>query len=222
MFEFFFNRRKKATQKMDAGRWAAAVFAAERGNSEPMEALFNELPPGPEGKELTPKALAGLKGEDVVLIVGHGTVGSEPITDFLLKDGRIFVTRDGYDNAREKTKVQDVEAGAKLGIDPDIRTMKGNAAWVKFLVEAGGVVWIRRELCRRSPVKELLLAHRIARYEDSMRTLAATNPEEVDPQVLERALTKDAVFLIGNPHAFLCHVADYLWNYGLEDEFQAA
>ncbi len=221
MFEFL-KRRKKASHKIDAGRWAAAVFAVERGDGEPLENLLNELPPGPEGKELTPKVLSSLKGEDVVLIVGHGTVGSEPITDFLLKDGRIFVTRDGYDNAREKTKVQDVAAGAKLGIDSDIRTMKGNADWVKFLVEAGGTVWIRRELCDRTPVKELLHAYRIARYEDSMRSLAETSPEAVDPQVLERARTKDAVFLIGNPHAFLCHVADYLWNYGLEDEFQAA
>ena len=221
MFEFL-KRRKKASQKIDAARWIAAVFAAERGNGDLLESLLNELPPGPEGKELTHKALAGLKGEDVVLIVGHGTVGSEPITDFLLKDGRIFVMRDGYDSAREKTKVQDVEAGAKLGIDPDIRKMQGNTDWVKFLVEAGGTVWIRRELCGRTPVKELLQAYRIARYEDSMRSLAETNPEEVDPQVLERARTKDAVFLIGNPHAFLCHVADYLWNYGLEDEFQAS
>jgi len=119
MFEFL-KRRKKASHKIDAGRWAAAVFAVERGDGEPLENLLNELPPGPEGKELTPKVLSSLKGEDVVLIVGHGTVGSEPITDFLLKDGRIFVTRDGYDNAREKTKVQDVAAGAKLGIDSDI------------------------------------------------------------------------------------------------------
>ena len=221
MFDFL-KRRKKATKKIDAARWAAAVFAVKRGNREPLERLLNKLPPGPEGEELTPEILSALKGEDVVLIVGHGVVGSEPITDFLINDGRIFVTRDDYDSVHDKTEIQDVEAGAKLGIDPDIRTMEGNTEWVKFLVEAGGTVWIRRELCHRTPVKELLEAYRIARYEDSIRTLAKTTPEAVDPQVVERALTEHEVFLIGNPHALLCHLADYFWNYGVTDEFQAA
>lgn len=221
MFNFF-KRRKKAAHKIDAARWASAVFAMERGNREPLERLLNKLPPGPEGKELTPEVLAGLRGEDVVLIVGHGVVGSEPVTDFLLKDGRIFVTRDDYDSVHDKTDIQDVEAGAKLGIDPDIRTMKDNTAWVKFLVEAGGTVWIRRELCHRTPVKELLEAYRIARYEDAIRATAKTSPEAVDPQVLARALTEHEVFLIGNPHALLCHLADYFWNYGAADEFQAS
>lgn len=221
MFDFL-KRRKKATKKIDAARWAAAVFAMERGNRVPLEKLLNKLPPGPQGEELTPAVLATLKGDDVVLIVGHGVVGSEPITDFLLRNGRIFVTRDAYDSVHDKTAIQDVEAGAKLGIDPDIRTMAGNTEWVKFLVEAGGTVWIRRELCHRTPVKELLEAYRIARYEDSIRTLAKTTPEAVDPQVVERALTEHEVFLIGNPHALLCHLADYFWNYGVTDEFQAA
>ncbi len=189
MFDFF-KRRKKAAHKIDAACWASAVFAMERGDRNPLERLLNKLPSGPEGKELTPEVLAGLRGEDVVLIVGHGVVGSEPVTDFLLKDGRIFVTRDDYDSVHDKTEIQDLEAGAKLGIDPDIRTMKDNTAWVKFLVEAGGTVWIRRELCHRTPVKELLEAYRIARYEDAIRATAKTSPEAVDPQVdQERGLS---------------------------------
>ena len=120
MFDFF-KRRKKAAHKIDAACWASAVFAMERGDRNPLERLLNKLPSGPEGKELTPEVLAGLRGEDVVLIVGHGVVGSEPVTDFLLKDGRIFVTRDDYDSVHDKTEIQDLEAGAKLGIDPDIR-----------------------------------------------------------------------------------------------------
>lgn len=204
---------RKLTKK-ETKRWQAALVEMEDGHYDLMHAWFDGLENGPQGTELTPEILGTLKGENVVFIVGHGTLGSEATTDFLMKDGRIFVMRDSYDSPEAMTQVQDVAAGVALGIDPDIRAMEGNDAWVKYAVTLGGTVWIRRELIAKDPLPVLLRLYRDGAFEAQKRAEACGDPEAFDPQLVKRALTVDQIFILHHPHAMMCHLSDWFHNFG--------